>query len=59
MHARTLGAAIALALTAVTAHAQAPSWTVPSESQRCPSKWGANDERFPGRFFEEFGDPLR
>jgi kynurenine formamidase len=25
--------------------AQAPSWTVPAESQRCPSKWGAADER--------------
>ena len=45
MTARTLGAALALALTAVTAHAQAPSWTVPAESQRCPSKWGAADER--------------
>jgi len=28
-----------------TALAQAPSWTVPPESTRCPSKWGANDER--------------
>jgi kynurenine formamidase len=27
------------------ANAQAPSWTPPAESQRCPSKWGANDER--------------
>jgi kynurenine formamidase len=45
MHARTLGAAIALALTAVTANAQTPSWTVPPESARCPSKWGAGDER--------------
>jgi kynurenine formamidase len=25
--------------------AQAPSWTPPPESARCPSKWGANDER--------------
>jgi hypothetical protein len=42
--ARTLGAAIALA---VTAHRQrqTPSWTVPPESARCPSKWGAGDER--------------
>ena len=45
MHARTLGAAIALAVTAVTANAQTPSWTVPPESARCPSKWGAGDER--------------
>jgi kynurenine formamidase len=45
MDARTLGAALALALTAVTANAQTPSWTVPPESARCPSKWGAGDER--------------
>jgi kynurenine formamidase len=25
--------------------AQAPSWTPPAESARCPSKWGAGDER--------------
>ena len=30
---------------ATTAQAQTPSWTVPTEQQRCPSKWGANDER--------------
>ncbi len=28
--------------------AQAQSWTVPPESQRCPSKWGAGDERGSG-----------
>ena len=34
-------------LGAVAAHAQqpAPSWSVPEPSQRCPSKWGAGDER--------------
>jgi len=31
------------ALACAPAHAQ--SWTVPPESQRCPSKWGAGDER--------------
>jgi hypothetical protein len=25
--------------------AQTPSWTVPSDSARCPSKWSAGDER--------------
>ena len=45
MKAATLGGALALVLTAATANAQAPSWTVPPESQRCPSKWGAGDER--------------
>ena len=52
MHARTLGAAIALALTAVTANAQTPSWTVPPESARCPSKWGAGDERGSGNLMK-------
>jgi kynurenine formamidase len=32
-------------MMAPAAHAQAPSWTVPDESKRCPSKWGAADER--------------
>jgi hypothetical protein len=32
-------------LFATAANAQAPSWTPPPETQRCPSKWGANDER--------------
>ena len=27
------------------AFAQAPSWSPPAESARCPSKWGAGDER--------------
>jgi kynurenine formamidase len=29
----------------LAANAQTPSWTVPAENQRCPSKWGAGDER--------------
>ena len=32
-------------LVATGAFAQSPSWSPPPESQRCPSKWGANDER--------------
>jgi hypothetical protein len=44
MKAFTFGAAITLAFSAA-AYAQAPTWTVPTESQRCPSKWGAADER--------------
>ena len=37
---------IAAAAVAVAASAaQAPSWTPPAESARCPSKWGAGDER--------------
>jgi kynurenine formamidase len=33
----------ALGIATVTAHAQ--SWRPPAETQRCPSKWGAGDER--------------
>ncbi|PYM92396.1 MAG: cyclase [Candidatus Rokuibacteriota bacterium] len=38
-------AVIAAALGLSTAAAQGPSWRPPAESQRCPSKWGAGDER--------------
>jgi kynurenine formamidase len=41
-------AAAAFLLGAATAHAQTPTWTVPPESERCPSKWGAGDERGSG-----------
>jgi len=48
---------IALAMGAVlvassTALAQAPSWSVPAESARCPSKWGAGDERGSGNLMK-------
>ena len=40
---------VGMVLAAVTALTCAPalaqSWSVPPESQRCPSKWGAGDER--------------
>ena len=34
---------VALGLANATAHAQ--SWRPPADNQRCPSKWGAGDER--------------
>src|SRR5262245_24091730 len=34
------------------APAQAPSWSVPPESTRCPSKWGAGDERGSGNLMK-------
>jgi kynurenine formamidase len=37
--------AFAAALLAVPLYAAAQTWKVPAESQRCPSKWGAADER--------------
>jgi kynurenine formamidase len=40
------GVLVSLAVIgAAPALAQAPAWTPPPESARCPSKWGANDER--------------
>src|SRR5688572_31375291 len=44
---RSIGIALALvvALGAVVTPAEAQSWRPPPESQRCPSKWGAGDER--------------
>jgi kynurenine formamidase len=37
--------ALAAVLLAVPLYAAAQTWKVPAESQRCPSKWGAKDER--------------
>ena len=34
-----------VAAALMCAGAQAQTWTVPAESVRCPSKWGATDER--------------
>lgn len=42
-----LGTAAALAIV-TSASAQTPSWTPPADSARCPSKWGAGDERGAG-----------
>ncbi|HEY6703040.1 MAG TPA: hypothetical protein VI010_03010 [Xanthobacteraceae bacterium] len=39
------GVLAAMLAASSTALAQTPSWTPPSENQRCPSKWGAGDER--------------
>ena len=36
---------IGMSLTAVAAPASAQSWSPPSAEVRCPSKWGAGDER--------------
>ena len=42
---RRAGALVAAALGLACGATQAQTWTVPSEAQRCPSKWGAADER--------------
>ena len=41
-HARSM---LAAALVLVSTLAEAQSWKPPAESERCPSKWGAGDER--------------
>jgi kynurenine formamidase len=43
-----LGVAAVLGLGSAAHAQQAPSWTVPTEKERCPSKWGAADERGSG-----------
>ena len=42
------GIGLALTLLSSAAWAQAPGWTPPADSVRCPSKWGATDERGSG-----------
>src|SRR3989454_4171054 len=41
-------AAVVLALGLTNAAAHAQTWKPPADSQRCPSKWGAGDERGSG-----------
>src|SRR5262249_43455371 len=49
MQRTACGAVVAAMLVLSTATlAQTPSWSPPPESQRCPSKWGAGDERGSG-----------
>jgi kynurenine formamidase len=45
MRQTVVGVVLAAVSALTCAPAQAQTWTVPSESQRCPSKWGAGDER--------------
>src|SRR5262245_23084533 len=53
MKCLAFAATISAVLTASTATlAQTPSWTVPLESARCPSKWGAGDERGSGNLMK-------
>jgi hypothetical protein len=34
------------------AAAQAPTWSMPADNARCPSKWGAGDERGAGNLMK-------
>jgi len=49
----------AAALLAVPILAAAQGWNVPAESQRCPSKWGAGDERGSGNHMKNPETVLR
>ena len=49
----------AIALLAVPLAAGAQGWNVPPESQRCPSKWGAGDERGSGNHMKNHETVLR
>ncbi len=42
---RTLAAAVAALLALSVASAAAQGWQMPPEIERCPSKWGADDQR--------------
>jgi kynurenine formamidase len=48
MRVFTISIAVLLALGLTSTSAVAQTWKPPSESQRCPSKWGATDERGSG-----------
>jgi kynurenine formamidase len=52
-------AAAAAVLLAVPLAAAAQGWNVPPESQRCPSKWGAGDERGSGNHMKNPETVLR
>lgn len=45
MNRTTMALALGTALGLASFSVLAQTWTVPTPSQRCPSKWGANDER--------------
>ena len=46
MPSRTLGGAVVLVLAVAVANAQ--TWQAPADAQRCPLKWGAEDQRGSG-----------
>src|SRR5260221_5810358 len=51
--------AISVALLSVPLAAGAQVWNLPTESQRCPSKWGAGDERGSGNHMKNPETVLR
>jgi kynurenine formamidase len=49
----TLGAALVVTLCSLGTVAHAQSWRPPADSQRCPSKWGAADQRGSGNHMKQ------
>ena len=45
MNKRSTAAHLGIALAMAAATATAQGWRPPAENERCPSKWGAGDER--------------
>jgi len=48
MRLSTIGITLALTLGLTSTLAHAQSWRPPTDAERCPSKWGAGDERGAG-----------
>jgi len=48
MRPMAVGIAMVMALGSASGTAHAQSWRPPADNQRCPSKWGAGDERGSG-----------
>src|SRR5215467_7378580 len=44
--------AAAVTITAAPAPSRAQSWQMPPDSARCPSKWGAGDQRGSGNLMQ-------
>src|SRR5258705_8915726 len=45
MHLRVMSLTVTALLALAAAPLQAQSWQMPPDNQRCPSKWGADDQR--------------
>src|SRR3954463_14355976 len=48
----TLALAAVLSLAAGSSPLKAQSWQMPPDNQRCPSKWGAEDQRGSGNWMK-------
>ncbi len=56
---KRIAVAVAVASLSVPLVAFAQAWNLPPENQRCPSKWGAGDERGSGNHMKNPQNVLR